>query len=102
MSFIAGLVSPLKPFLSSLWAVLSTKSEPDSKRKVKFAKGLIHVKRLRSALELFAAFFHGESGGLLREYRPRTLCIGCIADYIMDVVSRTYPNSTLVEANLPT
>ncbi|CAE8690656.1 unnamed protein product, partial [Polarella glacialis] len=74
MSFIAGLVSPLRPFLSCLWAVLSTKSEPDSKRKVKFAKGLIHVKRLRSALELFAAFFHGESGGLLREYRPRTLC----------------------------
>ncbi|CAE8651021.1 unnamed protein product, partial [Polarella glacialis] len=74
MSFIAGLVSPLRPFLSSLWAVLSSKSEPDGKRRVKFAKGLIHVKRLRCALELFAAFFHGESGGLLREYRPRTLC----------------------------
>ena len=68
MSFFAGLVPLLRPFLASIWAVLpGTSSEGRGGKSVK----LIHTKRFARALLWFLAFFRGVQGCLERTYPLR-------------------------------
>ena len=63
MSFYAGLIPFLRPFLSGIWAVLPHHSGGATRR-----SGLIHTKRIRTPLLWLHAFFFSLVGNLVRRY----------------------------------
>eukprot|EP00435_Cladocopium_sp_Y103_P051935 s1011_g16.t1 len=69
LSFVAGLIPHLRPFLSSLWAVLPTCRAPTNDGA--HAKGpsgkLVHVRRIEPALRWIGALLTGEAAPLTRE-----------------------------------
>ena len=69
LSFIAGLIPHLRPFLSSLWSVLSGRLETtnDGAPSGSFPGKLIHVRRIRPALAWVRALLSGEAAPLRRE-----------------------------------
>ena len=78
LSFIAGLIPHLRPFLSSLWSVLSGPHEAtnDGAAKKGFPGKLIHVRRIRPALAWIRALLQGEAAPLRRElpaFLPTTI-----------------------------
>ena len=62
LSFIAGLVPHLRPFLASLWAVLSGTSAGKAQHSGK----LVHLRRIRPALKWIEALVKGEPAPLHR------------------------------------
>ena len=80
LSFLAGLISYLRAFLSPLWAVCSANETSDGKRlflraRSRQLRSLIHVTRIRKGLQWIEAFLSGEicKKGLRRVYRPVSL-----------------------------
>eukprot|EP00435_Cladocopium_sp_Y103_P029553 s2001_g7.t1 len=69
MSFVAGLVPHLRPFLSSLWSVLpSCRVTADDGAPTKGTSGkLVHVRRVRPALLWIRALLSGEAAPLRRQ-----------------------------------
>ena len=63
VSFYAGLIPFLRPFLSGIWAVLPHHSDGNAHR-----SGLIHTKRIRTPLLWLHAFFTSLVGNLVRRY----------------------------------
>ena len=64
VSFYAGLIPHLRPFLSGVWAVLPHHSEAAHGHN----RGWIHTKRIRTSLLWFLAFFGAAVGDLVRRY----------------------------------
>jgi len=60
LSFVAGMVPVLRPFLSMLWAALSSKSRLPST--------LVHCRRFHVALDWLRALFKGIHGPLVRSF----------------------------------
>ena len=58
LSFVAGMVPYLRPFLGMLWAALASKS--------KLPASLIHVRQFRVALDWLLALLQGRHGPLVR------------------------------------
>ena len=63
---IAGLVPHLRPFLASLWAVLSGTSANDGAGKAQHSGKLVHLRRIRPALKWIEALVKGEPAPLHR------------------------------------
>ena len=63
VSFYAGLIAFLRPFLSGVWAVLPHHSEGVARR-----PGLTHTKRVRTSLLWLHAFFSSLVGNPVRRY----------------------------------
>ena len=63
VSFYAGLIPFLRPFLFGIWAVLPHHPEGATRR-----SGLIHTKRTRTPLLWLHAFFSSLVGSLVRRY----------------------------------
>ena len=63
VSFYAGLIPFLRPFLSRIWAVLPHRSEGAPNR-----SRWIHTKRIRTPLLWLHAFFSSLVGNLIRRY----------------------------------
>ena len=63
LSFVAGMVPVLRPFLSMLWAALSSKS--------RLPATLVHCRRFHVALDWLNALFKGIHGPLVREFPLR-------------------------------
>ena len=59
LSFVAGLVPHLRPFLASFWSVLSRHAVTSEGLHVKEARKLIHVRRIRPALRWVRALLSG-------------------------------------------
>ncbi|CAE7854136.1 unnamed protein product, partial [Symbiodinium necroappetens] len=59
LSFVAGLVPHLRPFLASFWSVLSRHAVTSEGLPVKEARKLIHVRRIRPALRWVRALLSG-------------------------------------------
>ena len=59
LSFVAGLVPHLRPFLASFWSVLSRHAVTSEGLPVKEARKLIHVRRIRPALRWVRALLAG-------------------------------------------
>jgi len=60
LSFVAGMVPVLRPFLSIIWAALSSKS--------RLPPNLVHCRRFHVALDWFLALFKGIHGPLVRDF----------------------------------
>jgi len=60
LSFVAGMVPVLRPFLSMLWAALSSKS--------RLPANLVHCRRFHVALDWLNALFKGIHGPLVRDF----------------------------------
>jgi len=60
LSFVAGMVPVLRPFLSIIWAALSSKS--------RLPPNLVHCRRFHVALDWFMALFQGIHGPLVRDF----------------------------------
>ena len=81
LSFLAGLISYLRAFLSPLWAVCSASGTSEGKRPLKFRaqsrqlRSWVHVTRIRKGLQWIEAFLSGEicKKGLRRVYQPVSL-----------------------------
>ena len=71
LSFIAGLIPHLRPFLSSLWAVLPFgRSMADDGAPTKGISGrLVHVRRIRPALGWIRALLMGKGAPLRRQLK---------------------------------
>lgn len=77
MSFVAGLVPLLRPFLKPLWAALASGSASDGGAKGRgkssftrrTAGKLIHTSRIRTALRWIAALLRGEHGEMVRTFK---------------------------------
>ncbi|CAE7848405.1 unnamed protein product, partial [Symbiodinium necroappetens] len=59
LSFVAGLVPHLRPFLASFWSVLSRHAVTSEGLPVKEARKLIHIRRIRPALRWVRALLSG-------------------------------------------
>ena len=72
LSFVAGLVPLMRPFLNSLWAALATNDGPKQTRNV------VHVRRIGIALQWIDALL-GEKAApftrVVRAFRQQTKCI---------------------------
>ena len=75
LSFVAGLVPVMRPFLAPLWAALAKDSADDcgskgkgDRPKSRTAGKLVHVKRIAGALHWIAALLRGEHGELKRTF----------------------------------
>ena len=72
LSFVAGLVPLMRPFLNSLWAALATNDGPKQTRNV------VHVRRIGIALQWIDALL-GEKAApftrVVRAFRQETKCI---------------------------
>ena len=67
LSFVAGLVPHLRPFLSSLWAVLGGgTSANDGAGKAQHSGKLVHTRRIRPALRWIEALVKGRPAPLQR------------------------------------
>ena len=80
LNFIAGLVPPLRPFISPLWAAGSkttandaSSSGPNRAAGRKLPSHLVHVARFHHAIQWLAAFFKRQRGTLCRNFpsQPR-------------------------------
>ena len=65
LSFVAGMVPHLRPFLSSVWAALGTAGRANDGAPGHAGK-LIHVRRIKPALCWVRALLHGEPAPLSR------------------------------------
>ena len=74
LSFVAGLIPHLRPFLSSLWAALPfDRATTDDGARAKGNSGrLVHVKRIRPALQWIMALLTGEAAPLSRRLEAFT------------------------------
>ena len=68
LSFVAGLVPHLRPFLTSFWAALSRHVLADDGTALKRYRQLVHVKRIRPALKWVRALMSGAPGPLERTF----------------------------------
>ena len=73
LSFVAGLVPVLRPFLAPLWSALAeSASEGGEGRRTTFksrtARQLIHTKRIAVALRWIKALLEGEHGEMVRDF----------------------------------
>ena len=72
MSFVAGLVPVLRPFLAPLWAALAKVATNDGGPKIgnrsRVAGKLVHVKRIAHSLHWIRALLLNEYGGLERRF----------------------------------
>lgn len=68
LSFVAGLIPHLRPFLSSLWAVLpfNRATTNDGARRKGLSGRLVHVRRIRPALEWIRALLDESEAPLKR------------------------------------
>lgn len=66
LSFIAGLIPHLRPFLSSLWAVLSVGKPTNDGAANRPSGKLIHTRRIRPALRWMEALLQGNPAPLAR------------------------------------
>ena len=71
LSFVAGLVPHLRPFLSSLWAVLPScgGTASDGARAKGRSGKLVHTRRIEPALRWIGALLSGEAAPLRRELK---------------------------------
>lgn len=67
LSFIAGIIPPMRPFLSALWAVLGSANDGS-----KTSGKLIHTKRIASALEWILSVLVNFSQRTLWVHRPES------------------------------
>ena len=65
LSFVAGMIPHLRPFLSSMWAALGTAGRANDGVPGRAGK-LIHVRRIRPALSWVKALLQGEPAPLVR------------------------------------
>ena len=61
LSFVAGMVPIIRPFLSMLWGALSSKAP-------KLPGGLIHTRQLKVAIDWMHALLQGRHGPLVRDF----------------------------------
>ena len=77
LSFVAGLVTHLRPFLSSIWAALgSCIPANDGEGKFRPPGKLVHTRRIRPALKWIRALLGGEPAPLCRvleSHQPRVV-----------------------------
>ena len=69
LSFVAGIVPLMRPFLGALWAVLATMNDGSNFR----TRNVVHTRRIRHALEWIRAVLEGKQTPLvrtLRAFRP--------------------------------
>ena len=69
LSFVAGIVPLMRPFLGALWAVLATTNDGSNFR----TRNVVHTRRIRHALEWIRAVLEGKQTPLvrtLRAFRP--------------------------------
>lgn len=66
LSFIAGLIPHLRPFLASLWAVLSVGKSMNDGAGTRRSGKLIHTRRIRPALRWMEALLRGSPAPLAR------------------------------------
>ena len=64
LSFVAGIVPLMRPFLSSLWAALSTTNDGSTR-----ARNVVHVRRIRPALEWILALLSENKVSFIRTIR---------------------------------
>lgn len=69
LSFYAGLVETLRPFLDSFWAALSRGAKADANPTA--GGGIVRLRQIRIALAWFIAFFSHTRGSLERVYPLR-------------------------------
>lgn len=75
LSFVAGLVPVMRPFLSPLWAALAKDATNDSQPKGssssrRVAGKLVHTKRIAACLTWVVALLEGEHGEMKRCFSP--------------------------------
>ena len=72
MSFVAGLVPVLRPFLAPLWAALAKVTtddgDPKTVKRSRVAGKLVHVKRVAHCLHWIKALLLNDYGGLERRF----------------------------------
>ena len=66
LAFIAGLVPHLRPFLSSIWAALTSCGGPANDGSRKTTGKLVHTKRIKAALHWIDALLGGTPAPLVR------------------------------------
>ena len=66
LAFIAGLVPHLRPFLSSIWAALTSCGGPANDGNRKMTGKLVHTKRIKAALHWIGALLGGTPAPLVR------------------------------------
>ena len=77
VAFVAGMLPELRPFLSMLWKVLSSKSSGSS-----LPEGLAHTKQCRIAINWLQALFSQVHGPLQRDFSSEQQ-VGSEGDYII-------------------
>ena len=75
LSFVAGLVPVMRPFLSPLWAALAKDATNDGQPRGasssrRLAGRLVHTKRIAACLTWVVALLEGEHGDLKRSFSP--------------------------------
>ena len=76
LAFVAGLIPPMRAFLSPLWAVTYERDGPDDGcpppsgrgTRTRLSPHLVHTSRVREALRWVIAFLTRQRGTLLRHY----------------------------------
>ena len=67
LSFVAGMLAVLRPFLAMLWGALSSKSGT-------LPGNLIHTRQMRVPLDWIHALLHGHHGPLVRDFPLTVQC----------------------------
>ena len=81
LSFVAGLVPVLRPFLAPLWSALADSASEGrvgtrTSFKSRTARQLIHTKRIAVALKWIRALLAGEHGDMVRDFAAEVTTTG--------------------------